>query len=98
GSRDARCSPKAKWRRKFSNATSVCRNRSARTSTSRTTSAASGCSHKGDQIMIELTLDMAERAAKAALAKAKQLGTVMTASIVDQSRPTLLLNHRRSAV
>ena len=34
--------------------------------------------------MVELTLDMAERAAKAALAKAKQLGTVMTASVVDE--------------
>ena len=41
--------------------------------------------------MIELTLDMAERAAKAALAKAKQLGTVMTASIVDESGRTVLI-------
>src|SRR5688500_3717922 len=41
--------------------------------------------------MIELTLDMAERVAKAALAKAKQLGTVMTASIVDESGRTVLI-------
>ena len=41
--------------------------------------------------MIELTLDMAERAAKAALAKAKQLGTVMTASVVDESGRTVLV-------
>ena len=41
--------------------------------------------------MIELNLDMAERAAKAALAKAKQLGTVMTASIVDESGRTVLI-------
>jgi uncharacterized protein GlcG (DUF336 family) len=41
--------------------------------------------------MIELTLDMAERAAKAALAKAKALGTVMTASIVDESGRTVLI-------
>src|SRR5712692_1637249 len=42
-------------------------------------------------IMIELTLDMAERAAKAALAKAKALGTVMTASIVDEAGRTVLV-------
>jgi glc operon protein GlcG len=41
--------------------------------------------------MIELTLDMAERAAKAALAKAKTLGAVMTASIVDESGRTVLI-------
>jgi uncharacterized protein GlcG (DUF336 family) len=41
--------------------------------------------------MIELTLDMAERAAKAALAKAKTLGTVMTASIVDEAGRTVLI-------
>ena len=41
--------------------------------------------------MIELTLDMAERAAKAALAKAKALGTVMTASVVDESGRTVLV-------
>ena len=41
--------------------------------------------------MIELTLEMAERAAKAALAKAKQLGTVMTASVVDESGRTVLI-------
>ena len=41
--------------------------------------------------MIELTLDIAERAAKAALTKAKQLGTVMTASIVDESGRTVLI-------
>jgi uncharacterized protein GlcG (DUF336 family) len=41
--------------------------------------------------MIELTLDMAERAAKAALAKAKTLGTVMTASVVDESGRTVLV-------
>ena len=42
--------------------------------------------------MIELTLDMAERAAKAALAKAKALGTVMTASVVDEAgRPVLIM-------
>ena len=40
--------------------------------------------------MIELTLDMAERAAKAALAKAKALGTVMTASVVDEAGRTVL--------
>ena len=42
--------------------------------------------------MIELTLEVAERAAKAALAKAKALGTVMTASVVDESgRPVLIM-------
>ncbi len=41
--------------------------------------------------MIELTLEMAERAAKAALAKAKALGTVMTASVVDESGRTVLV-------
>jgi uncharacterized protein GlcG (DUF336 family) len=41
--------------------------------------------------MIDLTLDMAERAAKAALAKARQLGTVMTVSIVDESGRTVLI-------
>jgi len=41
--------------------------------------------------MIELTLDMAERAAKAALAKAKALGTVMTASVVDEAGRTVLM-------
>ena len=41
--------------------------------------------------MIELTLDMAERAAKAALAKAKALGTVMTASVVDEAGRTVLI-------
>jgi glc operon protein GlcG len=42
--------------------------------------------------MIELTLDMAERAAQAALAKAKSLGTVMTAAVVDESgRPVVLM-------
>ena len=40
---------------------------------------------------MDLTLDMAERAAKAALAKAKQLGTVMTASVVDESGRTVLI-------
>jgi uncharacterized protein GlcG (DUF336 family) len=34
---------------------------------------------------------MAERAAKAALAKAKALGTVMTASVVDESGRTVLI-------
>jgi glc operon protein GlcG len=41
--------------------------------------------------MIELTLDMAERAARAALAKAKTLGTVMTASVVDEAGRTVLV-------
>src|SRR5256714_11434302 len=41
--------------------------------------------------MMELTLDMAERAAKAALAKAKTLGTVMTASVVDEAGRTVLI-------
>ena len=41
--------------------------------------------------MIELTLDMAERAAKAALAKAHALGTVMTASVVDESGRIVLV-------
>jgi uncharacterized protein GlcG (DUF336 family) len=41
--------------------------------------------------MIDLTLDMAERAAKAALAKAKALGTVMTASVVDEAGRTVLI-------
>ena len=41
--------------------------------------------------MIELTLDMAERAAKAALAKAQALGTVMTASVVDEAGRTVLV-------
>ena len=35
--------------------------------------------------MIELTLEVAEKAAKAALAKAKAIGTVMTASVVDEA-------------
>jgi glc operon protein GlcG len=35
--------------------------------------------------MIELTLEMAERAAKAALDEARALGTVMTASVVDEA-------------
>jgi uncharacterized protein GlcG (DUF336 family) len=43
------------------------------------------------QKIIELVLDMAERVAKAALAKAKQLGTVMTASVVDESGRTVLI-------
>ena len=41
--------------------------------------------------MIELTLEMAERAAKAALAKAIQLGTVMTAAVVDEAGRTVLV-------
>ena len=41
--------------------------------------------------MIELNLEMAERAAKAALAKAKALGTVMTASVVDEAGRTVLV-------
>jgi uncharacterized protein GlcG (DUF336 family) len=41
--------------------------------------------------MIDLTLEMAERAAKAALAKAKALGTVMTASVVDEAGRTVLV-------
>ena len=41
--------------------------------------------------VIELTLDMAERAAKTALAKAKALGTVMTASVVDEAGRTVLV-------
>jgi glc operon protein GlcG len=41
--------------------------------------------------MIDLTLDMAERAAKAALAKAKSLGTVMTASVVDEAGRTVVI-------
>jgi uncharacterized protein GlcG (DUF336 family) len=41
--------------------------------------------------VIELTLDMAERVAKAALAKAKTLGTVMTASVVDEAGRTVLV-------
>jgi uncharacterized protein GlcG (DUF336 family) len=41
--------------------------------------------------MIELTLEMAERAAKAALARAKALGTVMTASVVDEAGRTVLV-------
>jgi uncharacterized protein GlcG (DUF336 family) len=41
--------------------------------------------------MIELTLDMAERAAKAALAKARALGTVMTASVVDEAGRTVVI-------
>ena len=41
--------------------------------------------------MIDLTLDMAERAVKAAHAKAKALGTVMTVSVVDEAgRPVLI--------
>jgi glc operon protein GlcG len=35
--------------------------------------------------MIEMTLELAEKAAKAALAKAKALGTPMTASVVDEA-------------
>ena len=41
--------------------------------------------------MIDLTLDMAERTAKAALAKAKTLGTVMTASVVDEAGRIVLI-------
>lgn len=41
--------------------------------------------------MIELTLEMAERAQKAAHAKAKALGTVMTVAVVDEAgRPVLI--------
>ena len=41
--------------------------------------------------MIDLTLEMAERATKAAHAKAKALGTVMTVAVVDESgRPVLI--------
>ena len=39
-------------------------------------------------VMIELTLDIGERAANAALAQAKQMGTVMTATVVDESGRT----------
>ena len=35
--------------------------------------------------MIELTLDLAERAARAALEKARAIGTPMTISVVDES-------------
>ncbi len=35
--------------------------------------------------MIELTLEMAEKAVKAAQAKAKELGTPMTVSVVDEA-------------
>jgi len=35
--------------------------------------------------MIDLTLELAEKAAKAALAKAKALGTPMTVTVVDES-------------
>ena len=35
--------------------------------------------------MIEMTLELAEKAAKAALAKAKALGTPMTVSVVDEA-------------
>jgi glc operon protein GlcG len=41
--------------------------------------------------MIELSLEVAERAAKAALAKAKELGTVMTVAVVDESGRTVLV-------
>ena len=41
--------------------------------------------------MIELNLEMAERAAKAALAKAKALGTVITVSVVDEAGRTVLI-------
>ena len=41
--------------------------------------------------MIELTLEMAERAVRAAHAKAKALGTVMTVAVVDEAgRPVLI--------
>ncbi|MGH7312263.1 MAG: GlcG/HbpS family heme-binding protein [Candidatus Rokuibacteriota bacterium] len=41
--------------------------------------------------MIELNLEMAERAVKAAHAKAKVLGTVMTVAVVDEAgRPVLV--------
>jgi len=40
---------------------------------------------------MDLTLEMAERAAKTALAKAKTLGTVMTASVVDEAGRTVLV-------
>ena len=36
-------------------------------------------------LVIEITLEMSERAAKAAHAKAKELGTPMTVSVVDES-------------
>lgn len=35
--------------------------------------------------MIEMTLEMADKAARAALAKARELGTPMTAAVVDES-------------
>ncbi len=41
--------------------------------------------------MIELTLDVAERAAKAAHGKAKALGTVMTVAVVDEAGRLVLL-------
>jgi glc operon protein GlcG len=41
--------------------------------------------------MIELSLEMAERAAKAALAKAQALETVMTVAIVDEAGRTVLI-------
>ena len=41
--------------------------------------------------MIELNLEIAERAAKAALAKAKALITVMTVSVVDEAGRTVLV-------
>src|ERR1043166_6938970 len=44
-----------------------------------------------NQLMIELTLETAERAVKAAHAKAKALGTVMTVAVVDEAgRPVLI--------
>jgi uncharacterized protein GlcG (DUF336 family) len=41
--------------------------------------------------MIELNLEMAERAAKAAQAKAKALGTPMTVSVVDEGGRLVLM-------
>jgi glc operon protein GlcG len=41
--------------------------------------------------VIELTLEIAEQAAKAALAKAKDLGTAMTAAVVDESGRTVVV-------
>ena len=41
--------------------------------------------------MIEMTLEMAERAAKAALGKAQSLGLAMSTAVVDESGRTVLV-------
>ena len=45
--------------------------------------------------MIEMTLEMAEKAVKAAQAKAKDLGTPITVTVVDEAGPPRAVRPRR---